>query len=153
MHPVDLEWRVGRELHRLAGPKAPDTLLPRVMAAVEAWARRPWYEREWFTWPLGWQFASAIALLLMGTSMCIVLPRVQGVVVVATSTIVARVTSQLPDLGPTLDAAELAARILWHALVHPVLVVAFVIVAMMSLACAAVVVALNRVVFGRALNS
>ena len=34
-------------------PRAPHTLLPRVLAAVQAWAQRPWYERAWFTWPLG----------------------------------------------------------------------------------------------------
>ncbi len=152
MHPVDLERRVGWELHRLAGPKAPETLLPRVMAGVEAWARRPWYERAWFTWPFGWQVASVIAVLLMGATASIVLPQVQTVVTAATSTIAARVMSQAPDLGPWLDAVELAARVLWPALVHPVLVIAFVIVATMSLACAAVAVALNRAVFGRALN-
>src|SRR6185436_18949429 len=60
----DLERRVHEELRRLPAPLAPSTLLPRVLAAVDAWARRPWYERAWFTWPLGWQIVSAAALAL-----------------------------------------------------------------------------------------
>ena len=58
MNPDDLERLAHHELHRLPAPRAPRTLLPRVMAAVEAWANRPWYTRAWFTWPLGWQVAS-----------------------------------------------------------------------------------------------
>src|SRR6478752_931002 len=54
----DLEALASRELRRLPLPRAPQTLLPRVLAAVDAWARRPWYMRAWFTWPLGWQGAS-----------------------------------------------------------------------------------------------
>ena len=67
MNPDDLERLTHRELHRLPAPRAPRTLLPRVMAAVEAWANRPWYTRAWFTWPLGWQVASAAALVLLVT--------------------------------------------------------------------------------------
>src|SRR4051812_50169104 len=64
----DLERRVGDELRRLTSPQAPGTLLPRVLAAVDAWSRRPWYTRAWFTWPLGWQIASiaAAAALVYG---------------------------------------------------------------------------------------
>ena len=54
----DLERRVHDELRRLPAPLAPGTLLPRVLAAVDAWARRPWYARAWFTWPIGLRVAS-----------------------------------------------------------------------------------------------
>jgi hypothetical protein len=153
MHPADLERRVGWELRRLPGPEAPDTLLPRVMAAVQAWARRPWYERAWFTWPVAWQVASAAAMLLVAAGVFLALPQIQTVAASAVASVAARFASHVPELGPRLDATALAARVLWHALVHPVLVVAFVIVAVMALACATVAVALNRAVFGRALHS
>jgi hypothetical protein len=56
---------VTRGVRRLPLPRAPHTLLPRVMTAVQQWAQRPWYAREWFTWPLGWQIASVAALLAL----------------------------------------------------------------------------------------
>ena len=57
----ELEALVDRELRRLPLPRAPHTLLPRVMAAVEAWAQRPWYTRAWFAWPAGWRLVSLVA--------------------------------------------------------------------------------------------
>jgi hypothetical protein len=74
MHPVDLEILVGRELRRLPVPRAPQTLLPRVLAAVQAWAQRPWYERAWFTWPVGLQIASIAALIVIVVVGAVVMP-------------------------------------------------------------------------------
>ena len=78
MHPVDLETLVGGELRRLPMPRAPQTLLPRVLAAVQAWAQRPWYERAWFTWPVGLQIASIAALILIVGGGAMLLPRTHG---------------------------------------------------------------------------
>ena len=64
MNPTDLETLVDRELRRLPALRAPHTLLPRVLAAVQRWSQRPWYARAWFTWPIGGQIASAAALVL-----------------------------------------------------------------------------------------
>ena len=61
----DLERVAQRALERLPAPRAPHTLLPRVMAAVQQWTRRPWYARAWVTWPLGWQALSTAALVLL----------------------------------------------------------------------------------------
>ena len=62
MDPADLETFVDGELRRLPLPRAPQTLLPRVLAAVEQWRERPWYARAWFTWPLAWQSGRSAAL-------------------------------------------------------------------------------------------
>jgi len=43
--------RIQRELDRLPLLEAPASLLPRVMAAVEARARQPWWKRSWLSWP------------------------------------------------------------------------------------------------------
>ncbi len=53
------------ELQRLPAPRAPRTLLPRVMAAVELRASTPWYSRAWVTWPRALQVASASAAALV----------------------------------------------------------------------------------------
>jgi hypothetical protein len=130
MQFADLEQRVDRELRRLPAPRAPHTLLPRVLAAVEAWVNRPWYTRAWFTWPLGWQVASValVALAFVGVWM---LPPAPSSVVVTTN----------------------AGRVLWRTIVEPFLLYAFVIVVIMCLACAAFGAALSYVFVERAEQS
>ena len=46
-----LASRIQRELGRLPLIEAPASLLPRVMAAVAARARQPWWKRSWLSWP------------------------------------------------------------------------------------------------------
>jgi hypothetical protein len=123
---------VGARLRQLPLPAAPRTLLPRVMAAAQEWARRPWYARAWFTWPLGWQAAS-IALLcvlcVLGVGAVLLLP--------SAASAVARM------------ASVNAAGVLWRTFVRPVAPYAFAFAALMCLACAVFGAALNHVVFGR----
>ena len=127
---ADLEQRVDRELRRLPAPRAPHTLLPRVLAAVEAWVNRPWYTRAWFTWPVGWQVAS-VALLVLA---------VAGV-------------WMLPPAPPSVVVTTNAGRVLWRTIVEPFLAYAFVIVVIMCLACAAFGAALSYVFVERAEQS
>lgn len=127
---ADLEQRVDRELRRLPPPRAPHTLLPRVLAAVEAWVNRPWYTRAWFTWPLGWQVASValLALAIAGVWM-------------------------LPPAPPSVVVTTNAGRVLWRTMIEPFLAYAFVIVVIMCLACAAFGAALSYVFVERAEQS
>jgi hypothetical protein len=127
---ADLEQRVDRELRRLPAPRAPHTLLPRVLAAVEAWVNRPWYTRAWFTWPMGWQVAS-VALVVLAFVGVWMLPPAPTSVVVTTN----------------------AGRVLWRTMVEPFLAYAFVIVVIMCLACAAFGAALSYVFVERAEQS
>src|SRR4051812_21143434 len=52
-------------LRRLPAPRAPGSLLPRVMAAVEERSLAPWHSRAWVTWPRALQVMSASALVLV----------------------------------------------------------------------------------------
>lgn len=126
----DLERRVDGGLRRLPPPLAPDTLLPRVLAAVDEWARRPWYTRAWFTWPAGWQAASIAALVLVAVA-----------------------AWMLPPAPPSLVVTGNAGRVLWRTIVEPFLAYAFGIVVLMCLACAAFGVALTYVFVERAEQS
>ena len=130
--PERFAGAVGARLRQLPLPAAPHTLLPRVMAAAQAWARRPWYSRAWFTWPLGWQAAS-IALLcvlcVLGVGAVLLLP--------SAASAVARM------------ASVNVAVVLWRTFVRPVAPYAFAFAALMCLACAVFGAALNHVVFGR----
>ena len=116
----DLERRVHDELRRLPAPLAPGTLVPRVLAAVEAWANRPWYARAWFTWPLGWQIASIAALAIA----------VYG-------------TWNLPPLPASVVATSNAGGVIWRTLIEPLLGYVVGLVVLMCLACAVFGAALN----------
>ena len=147
MHPADLETLVDRELRRLPLPRAPHTLLPRVLAAVQQWSRRPWYARAWLTWPPGWQVVSMLALILLVVGSAMLLPSARAAAGRAASPFAAGVMRDVADIlqpaGPTMNAA----RVLWRTLVEPLVAYAFALVVLMCLACAAFGTALNRVVF------
>jgi hypothetical protein len=129
MTPADdeLEGLVDRELRRLPAPRAPQTLLPRVLAAVDAWANRPWYTRAWFAWPIGWRLASLVplaVLLYLGW--------------------------RLPPPPAEVAAAAGAGRVVWDLVVAPVLPYLIVVVVLMALACVVFGLALNYVLLERA---
>lgn len=146
---ADLERHVASELRRLPYPSAPATLLPRVLAAVQAWAARPWYERAWLTWPVGWQVASVVLFAVAAVAAAAFGPSLSGLTDAFAAGITTRLGRRIPDLGSRLEIISLAVPVLWRALVYRVLLAAFVIVGLMSLACIAVAAMLNRAVFGR----
>lgn len=115
-----LERRAHRELQRLDAPHAPRTLLPRILAAVDAWANRPWYTRAWFTWPIGWRLGS-IAVLALAAFAWSFSPPVPASVVATTS----------------------AGSVIWHTLIEPLLGYVVGLVVLMCLACAVFGAALN----------
>lgn len=53
-----LEQAVDRELRRLSVRRAPESLIPSVLALIESRAKRPWYRREWRHWPSGLRWLS-----------------------------------------------------------------------------------------------
>ena len=146
MHPADLEVLVNRELRRLPLPRAPHTLLPRVMAAVHAWTERPWYERAWFTWPLGWQLVSAAALLVALAGGVMLMPRAEAAVDVIASSLASGVMSDVETLTRRGATVISAARIIWRTALEPFVAYALVLVVLMCAMCVACGTALNRVV-------
>jgi hypothetical protein len=58
-----LEELIHRELAKLPNRPAPETLIPRVLAEIQARAHRRWWQRPWPQWPLALQLASVPVLL------------------------------------------------------------------------------------------
>lgn len=148
MDPLELERLIDHELRSLPAPRAPRTLLPRVMAAANEAAHRPWYSRAWLQWPVGWQLASALMLIGVVAAGSIVLPHVRDAV--ETIGFVANVRSDVADSARDVETATTAVRVLWRTLLAPVVPWAFGLVTLMCAACAVFGTALNHLVFGRA---
>jgi len=149
----ELERYVDRHLRALPVPRAPSTLLPRVLAAARAWSGRPWYTREWFTWPLGWQAGSLALLVLTMAAVAVGGSAVQPRISQATASLVSGTTIDVARIASGVQAATTALRVVWQAIVQPFLPYVFVVIVLMCLALATVVLALDRLVFGRAFHS
>lgn len=60
------EEMIDQELKKLPDLEAPPTLIPRVLAAIEAQTSRPWWLRPWLAWPLVPQVASLALVSVLG---------------------------------------------------------------------------------------
>ena len=155
MTRFELERDVHYQLQRLPVPTAPPTLLPRVLAAAHAWRNRPWYARAWRTWPLAGQFAAAAALLAFVIGGALAWPAIISMAAPHTAALAPALDTASERLGAWqvgTTTAFGAGRALWRALVQPLAPFAFVLVAIMCAACAACVIALNRVAAERSLR-
>jgi hypothetical protein len=151
MESDDLERLVDGALKRLPSPHAPDTLLPRVMAVVDASAHRVWYRRAWRTWPVAWQIASAIACAALVLLIASVGP-VTSVGTVAKTAPASQVISDSVAFAGRMQDATGVAWTLWRVVLQPLVPYAFALAMLMCGACVVFGVALNYVVFGRTLH-
>ena len=148
MDPADLERLTDRELRRLPTPSAPRHLLPRIMAAVEAAAARPWYQRAWLSWPLGWQLVSAATLAAIVIGGATLLPQLSAAV--SALSFIADARGDVVESARNMEVVSTTARVLWRTLLAPVVPYAFGVVTLMCAACAVFGTVLNHFVFGRA---
>ncbi len=65
-----LAAEIDHELKALPELKAPSSLLRRVMSAVEARRRLPWYQQSWSAWPAPLRAAALIILVSFFASLC-----------------------------------------------------------------------------------
>ena len=65
MRPDELASLIDRRLAQLPAPRAPSTLLPRVLLGVRREIQRPGYGRHWLKWPWPYQAGSAIVLVAL----------------------------------------------------------------------------------------
>ena len=151
MSPDDLERLVDRELKQLPRPRAPRTLLPRVMAAVEGNVPQPWYTRAWLTWPRGWQVLSAAAAIAVVALLSGVFPT-GGVTSAVRTAPAPEVISDTVAFAGRMEDATSVAWTLWRVVLQPLVPYAFALAMLMCGACVVFGMALNYVVFGRTLH-
>lgn len=134
-----------RALRALRDPKAPPTLAPRVMAAVQARLAQP-PARTWFEWPLLWRVSSVATAVAMLVGVIVAWPVVLGWGQPAVDAVASRATGALHGAQVALNLASVVFRAVWHPVVMP-----FVLfVTVMTIACATVGAMLGRVALGGA---
>jgi len=147
MSPIDLEHIVDAELKRLPTPRAPRTLLPRVLAAAAAQEQRARPARGWAMWPRRWQFAGGCvaALLFVGMWRLVSFaqPYVADVLSIGGFDRAASVTR-------SADEAAAVVRVVWEVLLQPVATYVSVLAISLALACALLWTAVERLAPGGA---
>ena len=146
-------------LSRLTELHAPETLLPRVMAATQRLTARPWYARTWDTWPVAHQRMSVAVCLLVLAAMTVTVPLTDGTWLKA---VVARTDGRFDGWLQTLhevgriarraEAVTNTAGSLWQGLSVPLLLYASVVGALLCLVMGLFAVALNRLTPGKAFS-
>jgi hypothetical protein len=145
--PEDLERAVDRALRALPLPKAPATLLPRVMATV----RSSRHARTWFAWPLAWQAVSLAAAVLLIAAIAWLAPAgfalgAASLTRIANTAPVAELIAAVRDASQTVTAFG----VIWRGLLQPLVNWALVFVVVMCVACMAFGTALSRIALGGA---
>ena len=130
---ADLERLLDRELKKLPGPRAPHTLLPRVMAAATGVQAQAAPATGWSTWSPAWQASSVAVLLLFVATVAWLFS-----------------APPAPVVETTRTAGEIAAvmRVFWDVLLQPVATYIFVLGLSLALACAAAWAALELALGG-----
>jgi hypothetical protein len=160
--PNDLDV-VSRALRELPTPRAPRTLLPRVMAAAAARsaAQRPHGTIEpqrppattWFMWPRAWQAASIAALALLVVGAVWVWPSARDVTGTSLPGAIGAAWTNVVVAIRSAGAAATVVSMVWNSFVGPIVPYVLVWIVVMSAACAGFGAALGRVALGGASHS
>ncbi len=129
----DLEKWMDRELRPLPAPRAPETLAPRVMAAIAARTALPWYRQTWFEWPRGWQVASAVLAAAL-VAAWVFAPWQALSAVEPLATLGGQFNVLLSRIGDALGCVARIAPPLWVALVQQFLIYVTAAVALLAAA-------------------
>ena len=149
---VDLEVFIHHQLKALPCPPAPDTLLPRVMSAIQRQLERPWYTRALFTWPLAGQAACLAALLAVVAGLALWLPIAHDAGGAFLSELFGNETQPIATAAARVGAAVNAIEVIRRTLVEPLYAYVVILILTMCATGAVLGAALARVALGGALR-
>jgi hypothetical protein len=150
MNADDLQQLIDAALKQLPTPPAPGTLLPRVLAATVHRKPAPWYARPWLTWPRGWQIACVVVFVAIGAGLSILLPSVQHAAGIISSRLAGSAPGRIAAVAAIVEQGATLVRVFWQVLLEPVAFYLLILAVSLSLACAAIWTALDRVALGGA---
>jgi hypothetical protein len=149
MNDADLERLIDARLRELPTPRAPHSLLPRVLAAT---SRRPWYTRTWFAWPMPARVASVLVAAAVLVGVVLTVPPAYERLMAAGTQATGSVAQNVVEVTDDASVLVAASRIVWRALIQPIAPYVVALFFVMYLACAAAGTALTYLVFGKAAN-
>ena len=128
MDRADLDRRLDQELNALPRPRAPQTLLPRVMAAAARQGAAAAAPTGWSTWPKAWQAAASAAVLTVcgGLAWLLTAP-----------------PAPVAEMAQAAGETAALMRVLWDVLLQPAAPYLLVLGVAFALACAAAWAALD----------
>lgn len=130
MDPADLDAQLDRELRDLPLPRAPRTLLPRVLAAT---AHRHGRATGFLTWPLGWRVVSVALVALVGIGLWL---------------LAATPPERVSHAAETAGEVATLLRVLWDVMFQPVATYVTILGVSLALACALAWAALEAALGG-----
>lgn len=144
MNPDDLERLIDRELKQLPSPRAPETLLPRVLAATAARKSAPSHAERWFDRSRRWRLAT-VAVLVLITAGVAAMGYVWRPQLGAGLSWLQGAGGTLTRVGTAAQDGATLVRVCWRVLLGPLTFSLLVITLSLSFACAALWAALERV--------
>lgn len=144
MNPDDLERLIDHELKQLPSPRAPATLLPRVLAATAARRPAPSHAERFFSWPRRWRLAAVAVLVLITTGLTAMVYVWQPQLDAGLSWLQSA-SGTLTRVGAAAQDGATVVRVCWRVLLGPVTFSLLVVTLSLSFACAALWAALERV--------
>jgi hypothetical protein len=147
---TDLDRELDRRLRALPGPKAPGTLMPRVMAAAarapvtaELLVLKPWYARPWLAWPLSLRLASAIVVTAVAVTLFAGAPILRWLSPNLAADL-SRAFDPIQSLGRYIGQVGTLTRVFWHVWLEPIALYLLALIVMLSLAVTAALSLVNR---------
>jgi len=159
MHDPDRDPLLDAALSHLSKVRAPETLLPRVLAATRRVVSQPWYTRAWDSWPVAYQRASMAISLLVLAAMTLTVPAAGGWGIDDASAPAGGrlegwrgALSELTRIARGAEAVSNTAGSLWQGLSVPLLIYACAVGASLCLVMALFALALNHLTPGKAFS-
>ena len=150
MRPDELERVVDEALRGLPVPKAPDTLLPRVMRAVRAQRVPRAARRGWFTWSPALQTLSIASSVVLMAALVWWWPSVATFLGAWMTDTLGPAGDRWSSLVGQVEPTVTAARVILRTVVQPAATLFAAVVLVMWMASVTFGVALGRLVLGGA---
>ena len=147
MHPDESD-DIDRALKGLPAPRAPRTMLPRIMAARGIARGRGLRRGPGSTGRSRWQLASAALVIVFAIGVGRLWPGAESAIGRSVAPVIDSVTSAVGDLTDRTSVVVTLARVVWRAVVQPLSGYALLLVLVMGAACATFGAALDRVALG-----
>ncbi len=149
MRDDEVERALDRSLARLPAPRAPRSLLPRVMAAVVT-PSAPWYARPWLTWHPALQTVSLVVVLAGVTFVWMAWSRPEATFAALSSVASPEMTSWTSAAARRTNQISTLMSLLWDVVLGPIAIFVLVLAVFVAVACAAAWTAVSRVALGGA---